>query len=69
MVLIVLIHRIAVLKNHKYNFLRINIANEIFVAKSKYVINLGHTEIMVWQKVEEDSQNYNIVKGTSVSLK
>ncbi|KAL3994763.1 DNA topoisomerase family protein [Acanthocheilonema viteae] len=48
---------------------KIDVANEIFIAKSKFVINLGYTEIMVWQKIEENAQNYNIVKGTKVSLK
>uniref|UniRef100_A0A8R1XN92 DNA topoisomerase n=2 Tax=Onchocerca TaxID=6281 RepID=A0A8R1XN92_ONCVO len=48
---------------------KIDVANEIFVAKSKSLINLGYTEIMVWQKIDEDAQNYNIVKGAKVSLK
>uniref|UniRef100_A0A183I4Z2 DNA topoisomerase n=1 Tax=Onchocerca flexuosa TaxID=387005 RepID=A0A183I4Z2_9BILA len=49
--------------------IKIDVANEIFVAKSKSIINLGYTEIMVWQKIDEVALNYDIVKGTKLSLK
>uniref|UniRef100_A0A915PLF3 DNA topoisomerase n=1 Tax=Setaria digitata TaxID=48799 RepID=A0A915PLF3_9BILA len=47
---------------------KIDVANEIFIAKRKRLIDPGYTEIMTWQKIDEDTQSFDPVKGTKLIL-
>ncbi|VDK79923.1 unnamed protein product [Litomosoides sigmodontis] len=62
-------HFIATLMKPCTYLVTVNIGNEIFVAKSKRIIDSGFTKVMVWQKIEEDPKIHNLVKGTKVILK